>query len=219
MNTIIDNSSYSYRNAQQTDKQNHVRIRNGNQGSTKEHLYEEARIVRTKDFGISMQEAYKRMCDLGKALPEVGQDEECKDKFDERSGVKGIASLAGLSPETKVTEIGVASLKDVSFYFNEDTGEVSCVSHSDKYSARNVLWSKILSSEDWKRCDKLFDNYKDAAAGGFVFRYRAYLLHEEFWDMYLEGKVDLATLTESDDTLSEDEFYNKFLRDTVNKDH
>lgn len=216
MNTIIGNSLYSYRGTQQVDKQNHIRIRNDNLGSAAEQLYENVRIVKTKDSGISIQEAYERICDPGKAIPEVEQDEECEDMFIKVSDVKEEVSLDG---EANVTEIGVASLPNgVSFYFNEDTGEVSCVNDSDTRPGRHVLWSKTLSPGDWEKCDKLFDNYKDAAAGGFIFRYRAYLMHEEFWDMYLEGKVDLATLTENDDMLSEDELYNKFHRNTVNKD-
>ena len=56
-----------------------------------------------------------------------------------------------------------------------------------------------------------FDRYADMAAGHFVYRYQAYLKHEEFWGMYLEGKVDLKALIEKDSTLSEDELYDKFL--------
>ncbi|MDE7258072.1 MAG: hypothetical protein K2N77_02360 [Lachnospiraceae bacterium] len=219
MNTISSNSSYTYRSRQQEDKQPHVRNRNGNLGSTEDQFYEDVQIVSTKDFGISMQEAFERMSGSSKDLLEAGQDEEYKDKSVEVSDVKRSPSLGGLCPETKITEIGVASLKDFSFYFNEDTGEVRCISHSDNRPGRHPLWSKTLSPEDRVKCDKLFDNYKDVAAGDFVYRYRAYLMHEEFWDMYLEGKVDLTTLTESDDTLSEDELYNMFLRNTVNREH
>ena len=35
--------------------------------------------------------------------------------------------------------------------------------------------------------------------------------------MYLDGKVDVRTLTEKDDALSEEELYNKFLRDMANQ--
>ena len=219
MNTISSNSSYTYRCRQQADKQPYVRNKNGNLGSTAGHLYEDVQIINTKDSSISMLEAYERLSGLGKTLLEADQNGECKDKSAEVSDVGRFPSLGGLCPETKVTEIGVASLKDFSFYFNEETGEVSCISHSDNRPGWNPLWSKNLSPEDRERCDKLFDNYKDVTAGDFVYRYRAYLMHEEFWDMYLEGKVDLATLIESDDTLSEDELYNKFLRDTENRDH
>ncbi|MDE6388149.1 MAG: hypothetical protein K2L82_10150 [Lachnospiraceae bacterium] len=211
MNAIIGNSSYTCRSIQRADRQKHVRSSNGNLESAVEQFYGDVGIVNTKDSDISIQEAYERLSGLGKALPEVGQNEECMDRSAEESGVKGLASLDG---ETNVTEIGVASLPNgVSFYFNEDTGEVSCVNDSDARPGRHVLWSKTLPPEDWARCDKLFENYKDVAAGGFVFRYRAYLEHEEFWDMYLEGKVDLTTLIESDDTLGEDEIYRKFLLD------
>ena len=104
-----------------------------------------------------------------------------------------------------------------SFYFNDDTGEVTCVNDNDSRSGRQVMWSKILSSEEMARCDKLFDNYKDEAAGHFVFRYKAYLKHEEFWDMYLGGKVDLAALIQGDDTLSDDGLYDKFLQNMANQ--
>ncbi|MDE6845723.1 MAG: hypothetical protein K2J99_08155 [Lachnospiraceae bacterium] len=217
MNTISSNSSYAYRSAPQAEKQNHVRIRYSNLESTAKQLYEDSQTVSTESSGISMQEAYERLSGTGKALIEAGQDEECKDKPVEESDVKGLAASAGLSPDTKVTEISVASLPNgVSFYFNEDTGEVSCVNDRDSRPGRHALWSKTLSHEEMEKCDMLFDNYKDVAAGGFVFRYRAYLKHEEFWDMYLEDKVDLTTLIEYDDTLSEDELYNKFLKDMRN---
>lgn len=36
--------------------------------------------------------------------------------------------------------------------------------------------------------------------------------------MYLDGKVDLSTLIQEDAALSDDELYNKFLLDMVNKD-
>lgn len=171
--------------------------------------------VNTTDTGISMQEAYERLSGSGKPLPEAGQDEECKEK---NVGGSDLAASAGLPPGTKVTEIAVASLPNgVSFYFNEDTGEVSCIDDRDSRPGRHALWSKILSPEERERVyNQLFDNYKDVAAGRFVYRYRAYLKHEEFWDMYLDGKVDLTTLVESDSMLSEEELYNKFLHDKVN---
>lgn len=211
MNTITGNSLYTYRSTQQAYKQNHVRIRNDNLGRTTEQLYEDVQIVNTKDSSISMQEAYERLSGSGKALYEVGQDEECKDKSVEVSDVKRSPSVAGWDGETHVTEIAVWSLKDFSFYLNEDTGEISCISHYDNRPGRHSLWSKTILPEDRERVyNQLFDRYKDVAAGDFVYRYRAYLPHEEFWDMYLEGKVNLASLIEHDETLSDGELYNEF---------
>ena len=221
MNTISSNSSYTYRSTQQADKQNNVRTRNDNWENTAKQLYEDVQTVNTKESGISMQEAYERLGGSGKTLPEVGQDEEYKDKSVEKSDVKESPSRVDWDGEAHVTEIAVWSLPNgVSFYFNEDTGEVSCVNDRDSRPGRHALWSKTISLEDRERVyNQLFDNYKDVAVGNFVYRYRAYLKHEEFWDMYLEGKVDLRTLIEHDDTLSEDELYNKFLRDMRNRDH
>lgn len=216
MNTIIGNGLNNYRYTQQSDKQNHTRIRNGNWGSTTEPFYEDVRILNTKDSGISVQEAYERLGGSGKALPETGQDEERKDKSVEASYTEQLPSTE--DEILKVTDIEVASLSNgVSFYFNKDTGEVSCVNDNDSRPGRQILWSKTLSHEDMERCNKMFDNYADIAAGHFVFRYQAYLKHEEFWDMYLDGKVDLGALTEKDDVLSEDELYDKFLRDMANQ--
>ncbi len=199
MSTIIGNGLRTYKSIQQTDKQNHVRNKTNYQRNAAEQLYEDVQSVSAKDSGISTQEAYERLGGSSKALLGVGQS----------------ASLDG---ETKVTEIEVASLSNgVSFYFHMDTGEVSCVDVNDNRPGRHALWSKTLSAEEMERCDKLFDNYEDKAAGHFVFRYRAYLKHEEFWDRYLEGKVDLTTLIEEDNTLSEDELYNKFLQDTISR--
>lgn len=211
MNTISSNSSYTYRSTQQEDKQNHIRNRNGNLGSMVEQFYKDVQIVNTKDSGISMQEAYERLRGSGMALPEAGQDEECKDKSVEVSDVRRSPSLGGLDGETKVTEIAVWSFKGFSFYLNEDTGEMSCISHYDNRPGWHPLWSKTILPEDRERVyNQLFDRYKDVAAGDFVYRYRAYLPHEEFWDMYLEGKVNLASLIEYDDVLSDGELYNKF---------
>lgn len=197
MNTIIGNSSYTYRYTRQADKQNRARTGNGNWGRAAEPLYEDARSMNTKDSGISAQEAYERMSGPGKTLPEAGRDE---------------------IEISKVTDIEVVSLHNgVSFYYNCDTGELRCINHDNGRPGRHALWSKTLSLEDWEKCcDEMFDRYADRAAGQFVYRYQAYLRHEEFWDMYLEGKFDLRALVEKDDALSEEELYDKFLRDMAN---
>lgn len=219
MNTIISNSSYACRSTQQTDRQKHARSRNVNLESTVEQFYGDVGTANTKDSDISVQEVYERMGGLAKTLPEAEQDDEYMDKSIGESDVKRSPSSASLDGETHVTEIGVVSLPSgVSFYFNEDTGEVSCVNDRDSRPGKQILWNKILSPEELVKCDKMFENYKDIAAGCFVCKYRAYLPHEEFWDMYLEGKVDLAKLTESDDTLSEEELYRGFLRDMASKE-
>lgn len=198
MNTIIGNGLNSYRHTQQAGKQNHIRTGNGNWGHAAESVYEDIGGLKTKDSGISAQEAYERLGNSGKTLPEAGQDE--------------IEIL-------KVTDIEVVSLHNgVSFYYNCDTGELQCINHNDGRPGRHALWSKTLSSEDWERCcDEMLDRYADRTAGQFVYRYQAYLRHEDFWDMYLEGKVDLRTLTEKDDSFSEEELYIKFLRDMANQ--
>lgn len=220
MNTITGNSLYSYGNTQQANKKNNVMNGNSSYESITGQHNEEDLIVNTRDSDISMQEAYERLSGSGKALSEAGQDEECEDKSAGVSDVNDLASLAGLPRGTKVTEIAVWSLKDVSFYLNEDTGEISCISHYNNQPGRHPLWSRTISPEDREKVyTQLFDRYKDVSAGDFVFRYRAYLPHEEFWDMYLAGKVDLTTLVENDDRLSEKELYNKFLWETGNRGH
>lgn len=196
MNTIIGNGLNTYRHTQQADKQNRVRTENGNWGRTAEPFYEDVQSSDTKDFGISAQEAYERLGGSGKAVPEAEQ-----------------LPLAESEIE-KVTDIEVVSLHNgVSFYYNCDTGELQCINDYDSRPGRHALWSKTISPEDWERCEKMFDRYADMAAGQFVYRYQAYLGHEDFWDMYLKGKVDLRALTEKDDALSEEELYDKFLRD------
>lgn len=106
------------------------------------------------------------------------------------------ASVASQTEPKKVIDIGVATLPDmgISFYFNEQTGEVSCVSLKGPTPGKQVLWSKQLSDEDLTKCDALFENYPDYARGCFEYRYKAYLIYEDFWDMYLEGKIDLKAL-------------------------
>lgn len=220
MNTITGNSLYSYGSTQQTDKKNNVRNRNSSYESITGQHNEDDRIANTKNLDISIQEAYESLSGSGKTLPEAGQDEECEDKSAGMSDVKRSPYSASLDGETKVTEIAVWSLKDVSFYLNEDTGEMSCISNYDNRPGRHALWSRTISPEDREKVyTQLFDKYKDVSVSDFVYRYRAYLPHEEFWDMYLAGKVNLATLVESDDRLSEEELYNKFLRDIGNRDH
>ena len=215
MNTIIGNGLNTYRHTQQASRQNHTRIGNGNWGGAAEPLYEDARSMNIKDSGISAQEAYERMSGSGKALPEAEQDEECKNKSVEEGSTEQLSPTEDEIEILKVTDIEVVSLHNgVSFYYNCDTGELQCINHNDGRPGRHALWSKTLSYEDWERCcDEMLDRYADRAAGQFVYRYQAYLRHEEFWDMYLDGKVDLRTLTEKDVALSEEELYDKFLLD------
>ena len=214
MNTIIDSGLNTYRHTQQADKQNCTRTGHGNWGRTAEPLYEDAWIINSKDSGISAQEAYERLGSSGKTLPEAGQDEECMDKSAKTSDAEQIPSAEDEIEILKVTDIEVVSLHNgVSFYYNCDTGELQCINHNDGRTGRHALWSKTLTYEDWERCcDEMLDRYADKAAGQFVYRYQAYLRYEEFWDMYLEGKVDFRALVERDDALSEEEFYSKFLR-------
>ena len=220
MNTIIGNSSYIYRHTQQAGKQNHIRTGNGNWGHAAESVYEDAGGLKTKDSGITAQEAYERVGNSGKTLPETGREEEYKDKSVEVSDTEQLPTKEDEIEILKVTDIEVVSLHNgVSFYYNCDTGELQCINHNDGRPGRHALWSKTLTYEDWERCcGEMLDRYADRAAGQFVYRYQAYLRHEEFWDMYLDGKVDLRTLTEKDAALSEEELYNKFLRDMVNRE-
>lgn len=149
-----------------------------------------------QNAGVSVSDVYERMSSAGKSTSETEP------------------SVQSESESEKVTEISVASLSNgISFYFNDDTGEVSCVDDTDKRPGRQVLWSKTLSKEELAKCDRLFENYKDEAAGHWVFRFEAYLKHEDFWDMYLDGKVDLAALREADSALSGEALYDKFLRE------
>ena len=164
MNTIIGNGLNTYRHTQQADRQNRVRTANGNWGRTAEPFYEDVQSSNTKDSGISAQEAYERMSGSGKAVSEAEQ-----------------------SPPTeegtiKVTDIEVVSLHNgVSFYYNCDTGELQCINDYDSRPGRHALWSKTLTYEDWEQCcNEMLDRYADKAAGQFVYRYQAYLRHEDF---------------------------------------
>ena len=220
MNMITSNNLYTHRALLQTDSQNHIRNRKSNLGSTMEQMCADVPVKKTTDASISTLDAYERMGGLVRVIPETGQDKDGEDATETSREARGAEKLPAAENETeteKVTDIGVVSLPNgTSFYFNEDTGEVSCVNDNDSRPGRQVLWSKTLSPEEMARCDKLFDNYKDEAAGHFVFRYKAYLKHEEFWDMYLDGKVDLSTLVQKDNALSDDDIYNKFLQDIKN---
>ena len=221
MNTITSNSLYTHRAMLQTEAQNHIRNRKSNLGSTKEQMGVDVPMQKTPDAGISTLDAYERLGGTVRVIPDAGQDENSADAASVSVEMREAEQLPAAEDESeteKVTDIGVASLPNgISFYFNDDTGEVSCISDNDSRPGRQVLWSKTLSPENMARCDKLFDNYKDEAAGHFVFRYKAYLKHEEFWDMYLDDKVDLTALVQKDDTLSDDEIYDKFIQDMANQ--
>lgn len=120
------------------------------------------------------------MSGKAKMIPEASQD----------------ASVASQPEPKKVIDIGVATFPDmgISFYFNEQTGEVKCVNLKDPDPGRQVLWSKQLSDEEMTKCDALFENYPDYTKGCFEYRYKEYLTDEKFWDMFLDGKIDLKTL-------------------------
>lgn len=85
-----------------------------------------------------------------------------------------------------VVECSVVSLLEqgVSFYFNEETGEVDCVDDNDPKKGRQILWSKMLSKEEISDCEKLFERYKGEKH--WEYRYADYLKQEAFWDMFLK---------------------------------
>ena len=102
-----------------------------------------------------------------------------------------------------------------SFYFNDETGEVSCVDDTNPKPGRQSLWSRTLSEEELARCDKLFDRYKGER--NWIYRYEAYLKHEDFWDMYLDNDTDIQLV---DGLFKDQELYDKLFQgspDTVKK--
>lgn len=178
----VINSSYlcTYGNARQEE------IRNRSQGhidgykSIEEKPQENINAQITDNAGISAWEAYESMSGKAKIIPEASQD----------------TSVDSQPEPKKVIEIGVTTLFDlgISFYFNEQTGEVCCVNDIDPNPGRRVLWSKQLSGEEMTKCAALFECYPDYAKGCFEYRYKAYLMDEKFWDMFLDGKIDLKAL-------------------------
>lgn len=178
----VINSSYvcAYGNMRQEDTRNRSQGHVDGYKCFEEKPQENIHAQITDNVGISAWEAYESMSGSTKIIPEASQD-----------------TSADSQPEPKkVIEMSIASLPDmgISFYFNEQTGEVSCVNDNDPTPGRQVLWSKQLSGEEMTRCDALFERYPDYAKGCFEYRYKAYLMDEKFWDMFLDGKIDLKAL-------------------------
>lgn len=116
------------------------------------------------------------------------QSEDCQALLDffakyepEEDGVEQIS-------EGVVIEKSIVSLPSgISFYMSEDTGEVACIDDSNNLPGRQCLWSKFLSEEDFERCMELFEREKGET--DWEYKYEAYLAHESFWDMYLNGEI------------------------------
>ena len=204
MNVIGSGYLYAYGNAQQEEIWSRKPGHKSDYKSVGEKPYEEISASYTDSTGISAMDAYESMGGGGKLIPEAEQ------------GVMAECEASTKKIEIKkVIDIGVVTLfeEGVNLEFNNETGEVSCVKLNTSVPGGQVLWSKVLSPEEMMRCDALFENYPNYAKGYFEFRYRAYLTHEEFWDMYLEGKVDLEVLRQREVSCREDELYDKFLQD------
>lgn len=182
MDVINDNYLCAYGNMRQEKSE----IRNQSRGyidgykCLEEKPQENINAQITDSAGISAWEAYESMSGKAKIIPEASQD----------------TSVDSQTESKKVIDVGVVTLSDmgISFYFNEQTGEVRCVNLKDPNPGRQVLWSKQLSGEEMTKCDALFESYPDYARGCFEYRYKAYLMDEEFWDMFLDGKIDLKAL-------------------------
>lgn len=203
MNAINSNYPQACGNMQQEEIRNRNREYSHGYKSIEEKPQENIQPPNTDNAGFSPLEVYESMSGKAKMIPEADQGAA----GDDQAGPK------------KVIEMGVVSLIDmgISFLFNMQTGEVSCVNDNDPNSGVRVLWSKQLSDEEMTKCDALFENYPNFSKGYFEYRYKAYLKHEEFWDMYLEDKIDLKTL-EWGSSYSDDELYDRFLQDMKNSD-
>ncbi len=110
-----------------------------------------------------------------------------------------------------VIECSVMSFPDTdySFYYNHSTGELDCVKDNSGKAGRDILWSKEISEIDYENCGALFERYKGETT--WEYKYEAYLAHEDFWDMYLNGDVDMDALRKADELLTGDDLFNKLF--------
>lgn len=84
--------------------------------------------------------------------------------------------------EKVVINIGILNLDyNTTLYFS-DEGELIC---SDYGAGGDYIWSRPLTEEQMKKCDELTKNSQDFAA---------YMYSQDFWDDYLDGKIDLEML-------------------------
>ncbi len=115
---------------------------------------------------------------------------------------------------SNVRECSVVSLfsTDVSFYYYHDTGEMQCIDDTNSSPGRQVLWSKVLSEEDYESCAPLFEKYRKEAH--WEYKYENYLKHEFFWDMYLNDEFDIKTLNDVDKVLADDKLFERVFQDT-----
>lgn len=203
MNIMDSGYLYTYGNVRQAEVGNRALGHKSAYKGMAEMSYEDTSANNTNNAGISVMDAYESMGARGKLIPEAEQGAVDGGKSDTEK------------IEEKVIDIEVVSLfeEGVNFNYNTETGEVSCVKFNSPVSGGQVLWNKVLSPEEMLRCDALFENYPNYSKGYFEFQYRAYLPHEEFWDMYLEGKVDLEKLKQREGTCSNAELFDKFLQD------
>lgn len=189
MNTI-DNNKYMNPNTYPTNVQKSAQMKDNSRTGK---IYEEAPVQHRPEAEMTTQNAYEKMSAAMRTIPEEKQPAETISETTPESPSE--------AKELRVIECSIVSLDNgISFYFNDETGEVRCVDDNDPRPGRQVLWSRTLSKEELEKCDKLFENHADQETGGFVFRFQAYLGHEEFWDKYLEGRIDLEALKQEDDT-------------------
>ncbi len=201
MNVIGSGYLYAHGNVQQ-ETCNRNQGHKSNYKSVGEKSYEEKSASNIDHTSISAMDAYESMGG-GRLISEAEQGVMAEEETDTK----------------KVIDIGVATLfeEGINFEYNYETGEICCVKLNTSKPGGQVLWRKGLLPEEKSRCDALFENYPNYSKGYFEFRYRAYLKHEEFWDMYLEGKVDLDVLRQREGSCSDDELYDKFLQDMRNQ--
>ncbi|MCI8530702.1 MAG: hypothetical protein HFH82_16505 [Lachnospiraceae bacterium] len=192
---VIGNKISAYENTQRTELRNNIRNCDSKRKRAGEEVFGEGLEPQLHTEEVTVQDVYERMCAEARTVPEATQTTWT----DQELQTEQVKQETQTNETKKIIEMSVVTLSNgISFEFNDETGEVNCIDYNDKGSGKHILWSKVLSEEELAKCDNLFENYADMSGGYFVFRYESYLPDKNFWDRYLDGKIDLTTLNQKE---------------------
>jgi hypothetical protein len=146
--------------------------------------------------------AILQACTDSKALDLFSKGKKLLSMFENYSDMaSSVAAGAGVQ-YMNIVQCSVCSMPDsgISFYYNHSTGVLDCVDDTSSKKGRDILWSKMVSKDDYDRCAVLFEKYKGETT--WEYKYEAYLADEEFWDKYLNHEFDEKALNAVNEQLT-----------------